>query len=183
MEKAEYKDVDCMICFFMEEMEREGGMDCRMAEVGKGISVSIPEGWIRLTGEEEVSGYLYNCHPQVIYRDARNRCDLLLENLGKQETALSEAIAIAQNAVRHNFWDAVFYESGESAPEGGQVMWFEYKDFAGSEAIYYLIFILDAEDERLFGAFHCPFEDYDRWKPILMDMLEHIRMERSDWNP
>ncbi len=70
----------------------------------------------------------------------------------------------------------VFYDQGE---EKG-VLWFDYKGFAGKEATYNLVFLFQAKERKALGSFFCPFEAYDRWRPVVLEVLNTIEKEETD---
>lgn len=70
----------------------------------------------------------------------------------------------------------VFYDQGEEK----SVLWFDYKGFAGKEATYNLVFLFQAKERKALGSFFCPFEAYDRWRPVVLEVLNTIEKEETD---
>lgn len=67
----------------------------------------------------------------------------------------------------------VCYDKGET--EGSaKVQWVEYKSFAGDERVYNVLFFFQAGDRNILGTFYCLFEEYDRWKPMVWEVMQSI---------
>lgn len=67
----------------------------------------------------------------------------------------------------------VCYDQGET--EGvAKVQWVEYKSFAGDERVYNVLFFFSTDDWNFLGTFFCLFEEYDRWKPLVWEIMQSI---------
>ncbi|MBO5032838.1 MAG: hypothetical protein J6D08_13305 [Lachnospiraceae bacterium] len=73
----------------------------------------------------------------------------------------------------------VCYSMGET--EGRvKVYWLEYKSFAAEKGIYNLLFLFQAGKKKMLGTFYCPFDEYDRWKPIVLEMMQTIKEDADE---
>lgn len=74
----------------------------------------------------------------------------------------------------------VFYEDGIIETKVVSIVWFEYKSSAGNEKIYNMMFLFTAARKIIMGTFHCLFEDYDQWKPVLHQMLRTVQIKEDE---
>ncbi len=181
MKKAENNDVDCMLCFFRQEAEkgqetvkRENGESTRM-ETGGEICFVVPGVFVKNRKEDTAHKYLYECRPEILYQEMAGKCDFLFQTVDRQSGKLEECLEAAKRALRCNDEKIIWYGSGEADAGTGRAGWFEFKSFAESEEIYNMIFMAETETQRVYGAFHCIFEEYDKWKPIVIRMLENMQ--------
>lgn len=73
----------------------------------------------------------------------------------------------------------VYYDTGV-ADGNVKVYWIEYKSFAGEERVYNLLFLFQTGAGEVLGTFYCPFEEYEKWKPIAWEMIQSIREEPDE---
>ena len=69
---------------------------------------------------------------------------------------------------------------GESWPQGRGLLFTADKDClcrrAGDERVYNVLFFFQAGDRNILGTFYCLFEEYDRWKPMVWEMMQSIEV-------
>ena len=73
----------------------------------------------------------------------------------------------------------VFYDAGVEA-EGTQVHWLEYKSFAADGRVYNLLFLFRCGDRKVLGQYFCPFEEYDRLKPLAWEIMRSVECDDPD---
>lgn len=72
---------------------------------------------------------------------------------------------------------AVFYDTGTVMAGDMPVPWMDCKTFCLDGNLYCLLFLFELQGELVLGNFHCSFPQYDRWKPIVLEVLETIETE------
>lgn len=101
----------------------------------------------------------------------------LLENV---DDGLDELIGRMQDAVLSSAPETVVYENGDTASEGMEGRWFEYKNFTLDEETYNIQFIVRYENRLLIGTFNCRMVFYDEWKPLVIKSLEQIKEGKGE---
>lgn len=69
---------------------------------------------------------------------------------------------------------AVFYDTGVVMAGEIPVPWMDCKTFCLDGSLYCLLFLFEIQGQLILGNFHCSFSRYDRWKPIVLKVLETI---------
>lgn len=69
---------------------------------------------------------------------------------------------------------AVFYDTGVVMAEDIPVPWMDCKTFCLDGSLYCLLFLFELQGKLILGNFHCSFPQYDRWKPVVLRVLETI---------
>ena len=73
----------------------------------------------------------------------------------------------------------VFYDQGNISGNVPMV-WFDYKSFAADERVYNMMFLILSDRKMMVGTFYCIFKDYDKWRPVILRMLETIQTEEEE---
>ncbi len=69
---------------------------------------------------------------------------------------------------------AVFYDTGMVMAGDLPVPWMDCKTFCLDCSLYCLLFLFELQGELVLGNFHCSFPQYDKWKPVVLEVLETI---------
>ena len=69
---------------------------------------------------------------------------------------------------------AVFYDKG--TVRAGEIPdpWMDCRTFCLDTSLYCLLFLFAVQGRLILGNFHCRFPEYDRWKPVVLGVLETI---------
>jgi len=54
----------------------------------------------------------------------------------------------------------------------------DYKSYSMGGAIYNIMFVSAIFDRPLIGTFNCPFEQWEQWRPVALEMLKTIRADK-----
>ena len=84
-----------------------------------------------------------------------------------------------RHVIRRTDERTVFYSSGEAGKQGN-ILWLEYKSFASDERVYNLAFLFMAGEKCILGIFYCIFEDYEKWEPMVFEMLDTIKADNAE---
>lgn len=184
MERVTYEDFD----FFLNQMKtkfNEGaGNEQKFIEdaykeqdCGMGFSVRIPEEFEQADKENAAEIFWSEKRPAVIYITPKREEGITFQFLDDEigENALSDCKKIVKQLIERIDERCVFYSMGE---ESGSV-WFDYKSFAKNETVYNMVFLFRAGGRKILGTFYCIFESYDKWKPMILEMLETIRTKEG----
>lgn len=147
-------------------------------QIFENISIYLPGNLFDLTPEEMKDIFRYKDVPKVVKSDQTNAIftfdafPSVPENIAKESEDL-------QNAMKKLYPGHVFYESGDVLADKLSVYWFEYKSPALSKEKYNMLFLFGTPETSMLGKFICPFEDYDEWKPTVLDLLRTITVKGS----
>ena len=184
MEQVKYDDFD----FFLNQMKKKfnewTGNEHKLIEDafieqdwGMGFSVRIPEEFEQADEESAAGIFWSEKRPPVILITPKREKGLTFQFLdnGIAEKTLSDCRKIIKQLVEQLDERCVFYSMGE---ESGSV-WFDYKSFAKNKTVYNMIFLFQAGGRKILGTFYCIFEIYDKWKPIVLKMLETVKTKEE----
>lgn len=71
----------------------------------------------------------------------------------------------------------VYYDTGVVWTKELEIPWIEMKSFCLTGSVYCIIFLFKLDGEIVLGNFHCAFERYDVWKPVVIKLLETLQIE------
>lgn len=69
---------------------------------------------------------------------------------------------------------AVFYDRGTVMAGEILIPWMDCKTFCLNGSLYCLLFLLEIQGQLILGNFHCSFPQYDRWKPMVLRLLQTV---------
>lgn len=95
----------------------------------------------------------------------------MLEDVGKK--TIGEIRETIRKLLEQIDERIVFYDQGKEK----SILWFEYKGFARNKVTYNMVFLFQAGTGKVLGSFFCPFEEYDRWKPVVIEILNTVEKE------
>lgn len=145
--------------------------------LGLGFEFLLPAGFDKADDQTAAGIFWSEKRPPNIFINEQKDAGFTLQILEEPETEPlnhnRENIKLILEKIDRR---VVFYDQGE---EKG-ILWFDYKGFAGNEVTYNLIFLFQVGEEKVLGSFFCPFEAYDRWRPVVFEMLSTVRKEEAD---
>lgn len=84
---------------------------------------------------------------------------------------LSEVLEQSRQLIMLLYPGSVIYEKGTIGELTG---WFDCKFFIGKEIYYKLYFVVEKYEKKVFGCLQCRFENYDKWKLQMLNILNQI---------
>lgn len=150
----------------------------REAVPDMGFSILLPPGFVRAEKEEAAEVYWSQKRPPVIFRTEDERAGITFQLL-HEETAGKALLAVRDEIMQiigQMDKRTVFYDMGERAG----VLWFDYKSFAGNEAVYNLVFLFQTGKRIILGTFYCIFEIYDIWRSEILEMTGTIKRKENE---
>ena len=73
----------------------------------------------------------------------------------------------------------VVYEKGVLQAVNTQVEWMDYKMLCLDGGLYGLIYFFDTNTDYIIGGFQCGFASYDKWKPLIIELLKYIQITEN----
>lgn len=140
----------------------------------KNITMHLPAGFFDLEPEEIKEIFLYKDTPDIIKGHDTLVALFTFDAVTPVPENIKKEFEDLKSAMKKLYPGHVFYEGGEIPTDKLSVYWFEYKSPAKSKEKYNLLFLFAASGQCILGKFISPFEDYDHWKPTVLDLLRTI---------
>lgn len=150
---------------------------------GPGFALKIPNGFEEIGRKKAASIFFSKNRPEMVLVNPQEYAGLTF-----QTARLEQGISVLKledegEQIRQILKQAdgknVFYDQG-SVSGDTPALWFDYKSFAADERVYNLMFLFLSDEKFMIGTFYCMFQDYDRWKPIILKMLKTIQTEEVE---
>lgn len=139
--------------------------------------VYLPSDFEEMPQQARVIKYPYEQRPEIIRSDETGglnftfkRIDHELEDEWVKDLTEGMKTLIQKSNPSH-----VFYEMGiKEATQGKPIGFFEFKSMVLDGSLFNIMFFLEMEGEVLMGTFCCPYADYQDWRDIAYQVIEHI---------
>jgi hypothetical protein len=191
MEEINDNDIDKTLLQLQKELEKiKQGTEGR-ADQSKnlrrfpslGIALEIPDGFFEADEEKTASVFFSKNRPDLVLINPSAHSGLTFQTaiLEKKTFVLDlyhereQMIQILKRADGKN----VFYDQG-NVTGNVPMVWFDYKSFAADERVYNMMFLILSDRKMMVGTFYCIFKDYDKWRPVILRMLETIQTEEEE---
>ena len=76
----------------------------------------------------------------------------------------------------------VYFDEGILEIDEKNIGYFDFKSSAIDDFLYNFIFLLEFQEKTLMGTFTCGFSDYDEWKDVVIEMINTIKIKKSESN-
>lgn len=147
-------------------------------------SMLLPEILKDMGDRERAIKYRSRNRPQVIKTDHEGNASMTFSLLsipeGEEPEDVREKLGRIRDSMKKVWKQNVFYDTGAAEAGGTTVAWMDFKAFCLDGSLYSLLFLFRAGDGEVLGNFHCSFSLYDRWKPVVLKLLETIKTERQE---
>lgn len=182
MERMENGDFDLLRVRMEKRFRRaeiEIGTDGNREQIsGMDFSVSLSPNLARAGEEAAAEVFWSRKRPPVFFLTQERTAGLTFQPLHEELDA--GALIPSRERVRRITEQiderTVLYDSGE----GGRAAWFDYKSFAGKEAVYNMTFLFQVGQRKILGTFFCAFGAYDKWKPAVLGMMDSIKTQEEE---
>lgn len=193
MEKAEYADKLILALRTKYQEKRTELLSVEKEIIIRGIkktlnrevlfggmcSILLPEIMEDMDDINKVIRYRNSNIPQVIKTDYESGATVtfdMLSNAGMMETkSLSEKMEKIREDIMKVWKQNVFYDRGEISAEEVLVIWMDFRAYCLNGSLYMMLFMFQIEEQIVLGNFHCGFQQYDIWKPVVIKLLTTIR--------
>ena len=146
---------------------------------GQRFSLLLPKELQEMDEEDKEIKYPNKNRPEIVladrYEDATLTFSLLQRSGEYKKKEPVQSLKEIKQEMRKQWKEQVFYDSGQIYGKGLEIAWIEYRGFCLNGNLYSLLFLLFLEEEMILGNFHCSFQNYDSWKPIILKLLETIQ--------
>ena len=147
---------------------------------GQKFSLFLPEELQEMPEGEQKVKYPNRNRPEIIltdrYRDATLTFNCLLLTEEQKDKGVNNRLKEFQREMKKRWKQQVFYETGVVKARQMDVAWMDYRGFCLDESLYSLLFLFLWPGKLVLGNFHCRFIHYDRWKTIVLKLLETIEL-------
>lgn len=144
------------------------------------FSLFLPEELQEMPEGEQKVKYPNRNRPGIILTDRYGDATLTFSCLPLTEeqknNGVENRLKEFQREMKIRWKQQVFYEIGVVKARQMDVAWMDYRGFCLDESLYSLLFLFSLPGEMILGNFHCRFVHYDRWKTIVLKLLETIEL-------
>lgn len=191
MEEINDNDIDKIFLQLQRELNKIKQETQERADLSKklkwfpslGIAMYIPDGFFEADEDKTASIFFSKNRPELVLINPSAHSGLTFQTaiLEKKTYVLDlyhereQMIQILKRADEKN----VFYDQGNISGNVPMV-WFDYKSFAADERVYNMMFLILSDRKMMVGTFYCIFKDYDKWRPVILRMLETIQTEEEE---
>ncbi len=138
-----------------------------------GFTAWLPDDFVRIGREEAAAIFWSTDRPEMVYVSRERGAGITFRILEGTGGGLMERI---RDILARLDGRTVFY--GEGREEAGtKVHWLEYKSFSADGRVYNLLFSARCGDKEILGQYFCPFEEYDRLKPLAWEIMRAIECD------
>ena len=121
--------------------------------------------------------YLAAQKPQVILTNRDCTADITLNLLDGALEAAQVPLCLQKlkSTVRKAFPATLFFDEGQLDAVGASVAYMDFKSFSLGGPAYNIMFVSAICKRPLIASFNCPFEHWEQWQPVVLEMLKTIR--------
>lgn len=177
MERIDHNDLDFYLLQMQAACAREPEREKKEEEWRPiyGFMVWIPEDFSLADKELAEEVFWSEDRPDILFTTAKKTAGITMQIIEK-EIKSGEEIKGQLNNLDNRI---VCYDMGETG-SGVKVHWVEYKSFAGDERVYNVLFFFQIGGRNILGTFYCLFEEYDRWKPVVWEMMQSVKEDTDE---
>lgn len=191
MEEVKDDDIDKMFLQLQKELKKikpetelQGNRPQERSGLhGPGFVLELPNGFEEIDRDKAASIFYSKNRPEIVLINQFEHAGITIQTVILENEITSMDLEGERERVRQIVRQAdgknVFYDQG-NIPGDTPVMWFDYKSFAADERVYNMMFLFLSGGKLVIGTFYCIFKDYDRWRPIILNMLGTIRTEEAE---
>ena len=141
------------------------------------LELLVPEAFFPMPEDIAAQKYLSAQRPQVILTNHGYTIDITLNLL--EGTLKDEQVHLClqklQNAIREAYPATLFYDVEQMDLDGLTLAYMDFKSFSLAGPLYNVMFVTALDEQPLIGTLNCPFEQWEQWRPVAIEMLRTIR--------
>lgn len=182
MEKIDGEDIDYFLLQIEQSLKdktetNKGAEEWRQI---MGVEIRIPEAFALADQETAAKIFWSENRPEILFLSEKERAGIVFQSLDAMESFSEEAVENPMErmmSVLKKLDDrTVCYDVGETKNGNDiRIYWTEYKSFTADERVYNFLFLFQTKGQYILGKFYCLFEQYERWKPIVWEMMQTIQ--------
>ena len=137
----------------------------------------VPQKFSQMPEDLVAEKYLAAQKPQVILTSLDNTIDITLNLLEGKLKAEQIPLCLQKlkGAIRKAYPATLFYDEELFNESGVSVAYMDYKSFSLDGPVYNIMFVSVICNKPLIGTFNCPFDKWEQWRPVVLEMLKTIR--------
>ena len=142
------------------------------------LSVIMPESFIIMPKELAELKYPYTQRPEEIYTNSETTVNFTIsyKNDKASNDDIPRAKDIIQQAVMRVHAASKVIDSETISVSDLNIAYFDFVTPAIDMDIYNVLFFFSLDSRIMLGSFNCPQVNMDVWKPVLVQMLESLRI-------
>ena len=141
-----------------------------------GFTAWLPDDFVQ-AGRERAAGIFWSRErPELVFVSRERGAAIAFRVLEESGGDMPERIRAAMARLDGR---TVFYNAGREET-GAEARWLEYKSFAADGRVYNLLFLFRCGDREILGQYFCPFEEYDRLKPLAWEIMRSVECDGPD---
>ena len=146
------------------------------------VSVIIPDKFGIMNEEAAIKKYPSEHRPPYIFTNADGSINIVFNLLDHppEMNQIGENICEWKMLIQQASPTCVFLTVKNKALDAANIGYFEYKNDAEDGAVYNLIFTVGTLSKPLLGAFNCPFEQYEDWRQLAVQIVLSIQDTTMD---
>lgn len=147
------------------------------------VSMMVPNHFVEMTKEEAKIKYPSEYRPERIMTDDTGTINLMFQYMEGETDPETMA------AFRNRVFGLMKYanpgikerEIGETYADGHRIAYVEFTSQALGGKLYNLMFYISVNGKPLMGNFNCMTKDVKYWQPVAREMMQSLRIEKTDW--
>lgn len=80
-----------------------------------------------------------------------------------------------RQAISSVYSSSLFFDLKMVDTTNGEVAWMDYKNFTMDGPLYNMMYLTRKKKGLMLGTFYCKFEQYEEWKPIVLEVIKTIQ--------
>ncbi len=182
MEKIDGEDIDYFL-LQIEQNFKDKAQTNKGAEEWRqimGFEIRMPEDFALADQETAAKIFWSENRPEILFLSEKERAGIVFQSLDAMENFSEKTVENPMERMRSVLKKlddrTVCYDMGETENEDSiKIYWMEYKSFTADDRVYNFLFLFQIRGQYILGKFHCPFEQYERWKPTVWEMIQSVR--------
>lgn len=144
------------------------------------FTIMLPSNFDDMLAEDAKFKYPMEQRPPVIKTSENVDIDFTFNLLPQSipDGYLEKTVDTVKKALRRYQPANVFCDKGILELDTVQVVWFDFLSNGVDGRIYNFMYYLSMGDKTMNGVFNCPIKKTEDWKPIVLEILKTIRVEK-----
>lgn len=137
----------------------------------------LPDEFTPMPEEMADRTYPDRSRPQFIQSSLKGReaftINLMIEKEAEQDQL--QTLMQMRQAISNVYSSSLFFDMEKVNTINGEVVWMDFKNSTMEGPLYNMMYLTRKKRGLLLGTFYCAFEEYDDWKPIVLEVIKTIQ--------
>jgi hypothetical protein len=140
-----------------------------------GFSMVVPEAFEKMPDDVTSRMFPRSDRPKDILCNKDYSVCIAFASADMREESLEARITDFRTYTNRLNPSYVFFSQGISnLPNGLTIGYYDYRQIALDEDLYYITFDFDLQDKEVLGWFICPISVQEKWEPLMWQMIKTI---------